>query len=78
MLATVVVGSIGIMVLAGFSTGNGSWSGLVARTEPGSSWWVAFLQVTYAYAGWNAAAYIAGEVRAPGRNLPRAILGATA
>ena len=72
-----VVGSIGTMVLAGFSTGDGSWSGLVARTEPGSNWWVAFLQVTYAYAGWNAAAYIAGEVRDPGRNLPRAILGGT-
>jgi APA family basic amino acid/polyamine antiporter len=72
-----VVGSIGIMVVAGFSTGNGSWSGLVARAEPGSNWWVALLQVTYAYAGWNAAAYIAGEVRDPGKNLPRAILGGT-
>jgi APA family basic amino acid/polyamine antiporter len=76
-LATLVAGSIGVMVLAGFSTGNGSWSGLVARSEPGSNWWVALLQVTYAYAGWNAAAYIAGEVRDPSRNLPRAILGGT-
>ena len=76
-LATLVVGSIGVMVVAGLSTGNGSWSGLVARTEPGSNGWVALLQVTYAYAGWNAAAYIAGEVRNPGRNLPRAILGGT-
>ena len=76
-LATMVVGSIGIMVLAGFATGNGSWSGLVARTDPGSNWWVALLQVTYAYAGWNAAAYIAGEVSHPSRNLPRAILGGT-
>ena len=33
--------------------------------------------MTYAYAGWNAAAYIAGEVRDPSRNLPRAILGGT-
>jgi len=76
-LATVVVGSIVLMVVAGFSSGNGSWSGLVARTDPGSNWWVALLQVTYAYAGWNAAAYIAGEVRDPSRNLPRAILGGT-
>ncbi len=76
-LATVVVGSIMVMVLAGFSTGNGSWSGLVARSDPGSNWWVALLQVTYAYAGWNAAAYIAGEVRDPTKNLPRAILGGT-
>lgn len=76
-LATMVVGSIILMVVAGFSSGNGSWDGLVARTEPGSNWWVALLQVTYAYAGWNAAAYIAGEVRDPSRNLPRAILGGT-
>jgi basic amino acid/polyamine antiporter, APA family len=77
VLATLVVGSIGVMVIAGFSTGNGEWSGLVARTEPQSSWWVALIQVSYAYAGWNAAAYIAGEVREPGKNLPKAILGGT-
>ncbi len=76
-LATLVAGAIVVMVLAGFSTGNGSWSGLVARSDPGSNWWVSLLQVTYAYAGWNAAAYIAGEVRDPSRNLPRAILGGT-
>ena len=77
LLATMVVGSIVVMVLAGFSTGNGSWSGLVARSDPRSNWWVALLQVTYAYAGWNAAAYIAGEVRDPAKNLPKAILGGT-
>lgn len=77
VLATLVVASIGVMVVAGFSTGNGEWSGLLARTEPRSSWWVAFIQVSYAYAGWNAAAYIAGEVREPSKNLPKAILGGT-
>ena len=76
-LATVVAGSIALMVVSGFSSGNGSWSGLVSRTDPGSNWWVALLQVSYAYAGWNAAAYIAGEVRDPSKNLPRAILGGT-
>src|SRR5262249_34656962 len=30
--------------------------------------------ISYAYTGWNAAAYVAGEVRNPGRTLPRAIL----
>ncbi|GMR12683.1 MAG: amino acid permease [Gemmatimonadota bacterium] len=77
LLATFVVGSIGVMVVAGFSSGNGEWSGLIARTEPQSSWWVALIQVSYAYAGWNAAAYIAGEVREPSKNLPKAILGGT-
>jgi APA family basic amino acid/polyamine antiporter len=33
--------------------------------------------VTYAYFGWNAALYVAGEVRQPQRNLPLALLGGT-
>ncbi len=34
--------------------------------------------ISYGYSGWNAATYIAGEVRDPGRSLPRAILAGTA
>jgi len=30
--------------------------------------------VSFAYSGWNAAAYIAGELRDPGRTIPRAIV----
>jgi basic amino acid/polyamine antiporter, APA family len=30
--------------------------------------------ISYGYTGWNAATYLAGEVRDPGRGLPRAIL----
>ncbi len=32
--------------------------------------------VLYAYSGWNAATYIAGEIKDPERNLPRSILAA--
>jgi APA family basic amino acid/polyamine antiporter len=32
----------------------------------------------YSYSGWNAATYIAGELRNPARNLPRALLAGTA
>jgi APA family basic amino acid/polyamine antiporter len=35
---------------------------------------VSLLYVTYAYTGWNAAAYIVAEIRDPRRNLPRALL----
>jgi APA family basic amino acid/polyamine antiporter len=38
----------------------------------------ALVYVSYAYTGWNAASYLAGEIRNPGRSLPRAILGGTA
>ena len=33
--------------------------------------------VSFAYSGWNAAAYIAGEINDPHRNLPRALIGGT-
>ena len=35
---------------------------------------VQLMYVSFAYSGWNAAVYIAGEVRDPARNLPRALL----
>ncbi|GAB3643760.1 APC family permease [Spirosoma arcticum] len=38
---------------------------------------VSLLYVTYAYTGWNAAAYIVAEIRDPRRNLPRALLFGT-
>ncbi|MEP7273456.1 MAG: APC family permease, partial [Acidobacteriota bacterium] len=40
-------------------------------------WWVALLQVNFAYSGWNAAAYLAGETVNPRRTLPRALIGGT-
>ncbi len=35
---------------------------------------VSLVYVTYAYSGWNAAAYIVDEIREPARNLPRALI----
>jgi APA family basic amino acid/polyamine antiporter len=31
---------------------------------------VSLIYVMYAYSGWNAAAYVVGEIHTPGRNLP--------
>ncbi|CAN5374099.1 amino acid permease [soil metagenome] len=39
-----------------------------------SSFAIALMYVLYAYSGWNAAAYIIGEVREPQRTVPRALL----
>jgi len=39
---------------------------------------ISLVFVMYSYSGWNAATYIAGEVRNPARNLPRALLAGTA
>lgn len=38
----------------------------------------AYLPVYFAYSGWNAAIYVGGEIKQPGRNLPRALVGGTA
>jgi APA family basic amino acid/polyamine antiporter len=39
---------------------------------------VELVYVSFAYSGWNTAAYMAGEFREPARNIPRAVLGGTA
>jgi APA family basic amino acid/polyamine antiporter len=39
-----------------------------------SSMILSLVYISYAYTGWNAATYMAGEVRDPGRTVPRAIL----
>lgn len=38
---------------------------------------VSMVYVTFAYTGWNAAAYVADEIDYPGKNLPRALIGST-
>jgi APA family basic amino acid/polyamine antiporter len=44
----------------------------------GAPFAISLVFVMYSYSGWNAATYIAGEVRDPGRNLPRALFAGTA
>ncbi len=43
-----------------------------------SSFALSLVWVSFSYSGWNAAVYVAGEVRDPGRNLPRALVLGTA
>ncbi|MBP8240431.1 MAG: amino acid permease [Saprospiraceae bacterium] len=58
------------------AAGNGlSWSGPWLSELGTVPYAVALVYVVYAYSGWNAAAYITGEVRNPARNLPRALIG---
>jgi APA family basic amino acid/polyamine antiporter len=46
----------------------------VTPPVPLSTWAVSLMWVSFSYSGWNAASYIAGEVREPERNLPRAMV----
>jgi basic amino acid/polyamine antiporter, APA family len=46
-------------------------------TVIGAPFAISLVFVLYSYSGWNAATYIAGEVRDPARNLPVALLAGT-
>jgi len=76
-LAVMTVGAIVIFTVAGVATGRGDWSGVTRGSQATGAWWVALIPVGFAYSGWNAAAYLAGEVTDPRRTLPRALIGGT-
>lgn len=52
-----------------------NWDGNWFAELSSAHYAVALVFVVYAYSGWNAAAYITGEVLNPARNLPRALIG---
>ena len=74
VLAVLKVGAFVLFIALGFSVGTGTVANL---TQPGpaaaTGWLLALIPVMYAYSGWNAATYVAEEVRDPGRNVPRAL-----
>ena len=80
-LTVLKVGAIVWLITAGLSTGNGDWANLEvidAQVVPGiGSWFVSLIFALYAYSGWNAAAYLAGEMIDPGRTIPRTMIGGT-
>jgi basic amino acid/polyamine antiporter, APA family len=68
-----------LFILGGLLFGEGSWSNLA--TQAGgfenvatTAFATSLMYVSFAYSGWNAAAYIANEVEQPAKNLPRALL----
>jgi basic amino acid/polyamine antiporter, APA family len=74
LLAGLKVSSFVLFVAWGFSFGSGDASHLTETAGPvtGTGWLLALLAVGFTYSGWNAASYIAEEIRSPGRNVPRA------
>ena len=62
-------------VALGFLIGQGTTSSFEsagAVVEP-SAWVLALVPVMFSYSGWNAAAYVAEEIRDPARNVPIAL-----
>ena len=76
ILATLKVLALLMFIALGLSFGAGSTANLQQATASGISgtaWLLALIPVMFAYSGWNAASYIAEEIRDPGRNVPRAL-----
>ncbi len=79
VLTTLKIGALLAIIIFGVVFGNGSadhfeplfdWS----KITNSSVFAAAFIPVIFAYSGWNAITYIAGEVNDPENNLPRALL----
>jgi APA family basic amino acid/polyamine antiporter len=77
--------ALAAFVLFGFALGHGNWSnvhfsgGLSQLHEMGlpafmSAMGVAFIAVIWSYDGWVYISWVAGEVRNPQRNIPRALV----
>jgi APA family basic amino acid/polyamine antiporter len=72
-----------VFIVLALAIGDGNWANFASREGGlGNVWTLEFAQalmfVSFAYSGWNAAAYIAGEIDDPRKNLPRALLAGTA
>jgi APA family basic amino acid/polyamine antiporter len=75
LLAGLKVTAILLIIAFGFAIGNGSAANLSAAAGVAAPmpWLLALVPVMFSYSGWNAAAYVAEEVRNPTRNVPLAL-----
>ncbi len=76
ILAGAKVSALLVFIALGFGWGHGSWGNLtgahdVANVSTG--WLLALVPIMFTYSGWNAAAYVAEEIRNPSRNVPLAL-----
>jgi APA family basic amino acid/polyamine antiporter len=80
-LTVLNMGAILSLIAAGLIGGKGDWAHLNlpdARATPSIGLSVvSLIFALYAYSGWNAAVYLAGEVTEPARTIPRALIGGT-
>jgi len=76
VLASLKVLALVVFVAIGLSIGTGSFGNLSAGhtvPSPATGWLLALIPIMFSYSGWNAAAYVAEEIRDPGRNVPIAL-----
>lgn len=76
VLAGLKVSALAAFIALGLALGRGSFGHLSSSHEPfvpGAHWLLALIPVMFSYSGWNAATYVAEEIRDPIRNVPRAL-----
>jgi APA family basic amino acid/polyamine antiporter len=78
ILTTLKIGALLGIIVLGVLFGKGDTAHFTPLFDPQkmgsfSIFAAAFIPVIFAYSGWNAVTYIAGEVTDPDRNLPRAL-----
>jgi APA family basic amino acid/polyamine antiporter len=80
VLAVLKVTALLIFIGLGLTIGAGSAANLQQSSGSvgATAWLLALIPVMFTYSGWNAAAYMAEEIRDPGRNVPLALAVGTA
>jgi len=76
VLAGLKVSALVVFIALGLSLGTGSYGHLAAThvvASPATAWALALVPIMFTYSGWNAAAYVAEEIRHPNRNVPLAL-----
>jgi APA family basic amino acid/polyamine antiporter len=76
LLAGMKVSALTVFIALGLSVGAGNvahFNSTHAVSVPAAAWLLALVPVMFSYSGWNAAAYVAEEIRDPNRNLPRSL-----
>jgi basic amino acid/polyamine antiporter, APA family len=79
-LTTLKIVAFVVFIVFGLTAGTGSPSNLTQSVGPVTltGWMFAMIPVMFTYSGWNAASYMAEEIRDPGRNVPKALILGTA
>jgi APA family basic amino acid/polyamine antiporter len=82
-LTAVKTAAIVALIVLGIWLGNGQWSNFhsdaaILPADVFTNGAVSLIFVLFSFSGWNAAAYIAGEIREPQKTLPLALISGTA
>ena len=75
------IGFILVFVVGGLSLGHGSTANFSEGLDMSSllqdKFAISLIFVSFAYSGWNAAAYLGGEIKKPSKNIPLALFTGT-